>query len=331
MKKIILFLLTLIMALCSFSLVACGENENANVVTDEDFPVLTDTRDTEVKMNTITTLNGMEVTYNMNTRKIVCIHGSQDVVAFGIKLLAYEGTSDITGYEKYYDGASSLVNTSPFSAEEVMSYAPELILVNQRMSSTDIATLSKIAPTIPLYTDSNDFTQRLKYIGNIFGLKEHAEKLSKYAEDLKTSMINTMKGLGLTDKTLTIFTYMGNISIVPERGWFMNTIIYEYVGIKREQKVIDFMQNESTIAYEPISAERIKDYEGDMVMFASDGGTTISTYVTENIGWKSLRAVRENRVGVIDITPYAQKGVILLYNQYYQILEALKVSGGLTK
>ena len=109
----------------------------------------------------------------------------------------------------------------------------------------------------------------------------------------------------------------------------MNVIIYDYLGVKRLENVRAFMQDESGFAYEPISAENLKNYEGDLVFFAGDGQKTITTYVSENEGWKALRAVKENRVGVIDLTPYAQKGVILLYDQYYQILEALKTAAGI--
>jgi len=308
-----------------FILVSCGNKSN-DVEVDLDFPKLEDTRGTEEKLNTIYTLNGNEVTYNMNTRRIVCVFGSQDVVAFGIKLLAFEGSTDKTGYEEFYDGAMELQDTQPFSAEEILSYHPELIFVNQKMDMTNIETLSKIAPTIPLYTDSNDFAVRLNYIGKIFGLEESAQKLISYANNLRKDMVQTMKDLNLADKTLTIYSYMGNITIPPERGWFMNTIIYEYVGFLRKDNVKEFMQDESSIAYKPISNEKLKDYEGDLVIFASFSGTEISTYVSENVGWQRLNAVKENRVGVIDITPYAQKGVILLYNQYHQILKAIKIA-----
>ncbi|MCR4951297.1 MAG: ABC transporter substrate-binding protein [Solobacterium sp.] len=292
-----------------------------------EFPKLEDTRPEEYKENTFTTLNGDEVTYNMNTRKIVCLFGSQDVVAFGIPLLAYEGSTDITGYESFYDGASALMNSTPFSPEEVLSYEPELILVNQKMSASNIEALSKIAPVIPLYTDSTDFKTRLSYIGEIFGLQEHAKKLIAYADTIREEMVSELKKLGLSDKTLTIYTYMGAISIPPERGWFMNTILFDYAGIKRLPQVEAFMKDESGVAYEAISAEKLKDYEGDMVIYAGFGEKTVSTYVSENVGWQALNAVREDRVGVIDITPYAQKGVILLENQYGQIMEALKKAG----
>ena len=325
----------MIFAVCTAMMTLCGcagssaaeETTPAETAGELSMPVLTDTRGEEYKENTFVTLNGDEVTYNMNTRKIVCLFGSQDVVAFGIPLLAYEGTTDITGYEKYYDGAVALKNSTPFSPEEILSFEPELILVNQKMSAANIAALSKIAPVIPLYTDSNDFETRLSYIGEIFGLPNHAAKLTAYANGIRDEMVKELNDLGLSDKTLTIYTYMGAISIPPERGWFMNTIIYDYAGIKRLPIVEEFMQDESGVAYEAISAEKLKDYEGDMVIYAGFGEKTISTYVSENVGWQSLNAVKEDRVGIIDITPFAQKGVILLEDQYGQVMDALKTAG----
>lgn len=330
MKKALKRLLSLTMIL---TISGCQSNEEAAEVSavSEGFPSLTDTRSEEYKENTFTTLNGDEVTYNMNTRKIVCISGSQDVVAFGIPLLAYEGTTDITGYEEYYGDATALLDSTPFSPEEILAYEPELILVNQKMSSANIAALSKIAPTIPLYTDSNDTATRLNYIGEIFGLQDSAEKLIAYAENETNQMVDEIKNLGLQDKTLTIYTYMGAVTIPPERGWFMNTIIYDYAGLQRLDNVKEFMQDESGVAYEAISAEKLKEYEGDLVIYAGFGEDTISTYVTENVGWQSLDAVKEDRVGIIDITPYAQKGVILLHDQYAQVLSALKTAAKISE
>ncbi len=334
-KKIIsfLFLITLFLISCSNNADTSNkENSSTNTSTttttssntDIKMPKLVDERPDEYKENTITTLNGDEVTYNMNTKKIVATFGSQDVVAFGIKLLAYEGTTDIEGYEEFYQDAEALVNSSPISSEEILSYHPELILVNEGMSLSNIKALSKIAPVIPLYTDSIDFEERLTFIGKIFGLEESANKLIEYSENLKTTMLKKVKDLGVEGKTLTIFTYFGNgISIPPDRGWFMNVLIYDYMNIQRLDNVKEFMQDESVVAYSAISAESLKDYEGDLVIFAASGEKKITTYVTENAGWKRLKAVKENRVGIIDLTPYAQKGIILLYDQYNQIYEAL--------
>ena len=325
MKK---FFNLLMIAFGLFLFVSCSSNSGEKTTNNQSqMQQFSDTRSNEIKMNTITTLNGDSVTYNMNTRRIVCTFGSQDVVAFGVKLLAYEASTDVEGYESFYGDAQALVNSAPIDPEEILSYEPELIFVSQGTSKSTILSLSKIAPTIPLYTDSLDFSVRLSYIGEIFGLKDTASKLIKYADDLKNNMIEEVKSLNLLDKTLTIYTYFGNgISIPPQRGWFMNTIIYDYLGLKRLENVEKFMTDESGIAYAAISSESLKEYEGDLVLYAGFGETKVSTYVSENAGWKRLKAVKENRVGVIDITPYAQKGVILLEKQYSQIIEALKVA-----
>ena len=319
--------LKLLLLLIPLSISGCKSSNNTNVV-DEEFPIITDSRDKEEKMVDFITLNGNLVKYNQNTRKIVCTFGSHDVVAFGIPLLAYENSTEIAGFESFYLGASPLIYSTPISAEEILSYHPELILVNEKMDAETIKTLSNVAPVIPLYTDSTNFKQRLTYIGEIFGMNEEAKKLINYADSLKESMVNRIKQLSLQDKTVTLFTYMGGISIPPERGWFMNTIIYDYCGLKRKDNVYDFMNDESVIAYNTISSEKIKDYEGDLVIYAGFGEDTIPTYVSENPGWQNLDAVKENRVGILDITLFQQKGVILLYEQYLQVLNALKVASG---
>jgi ABC-type Fe3+-hydroxamate transport system substrate-binding protein len=313
----------LIMILSFIGLSSCNSEEK-KALSDNEFPALVDTREETYKENEFKTLNGDTVKYNQNTRKIVCLFGSQDVVSFGIKLLAYEASTDIKGYEKYYDGAIQLVGNQPFNSEEILNLEPELILVNQKMSKGHLEVLKKIAPTIPLYTDSNDFSLRLNYIGKIFGLTNSANTLIEYEKNLKTSMLEEVKNLNLTDKTLTIYTYLGNLTIPPERGWYMNTILYEYLGFKRLDNVKNFMQDESVNAYPLISSEKIKEYEGDLVIYASFGEDKISSYVTENVGWQMLDAVIEDRVGMIDITYYSTKGVLLLYNQYSEILNALK-------
>lgn len=321
MKKLLLLpLLTLL-------LTSCGTN-NTTYSLDEEFPTITDSRPNEEKMVDFVTLNGNLVTYNQNTRKIVCTFGSQDIVAFGIHLLAYEQDTDTSGFESLYEGSSKLIYSTPISAEEILSYHPELILVNEKMSADTIKTLTHIAPVIPLYTDSTDFEQRLSYIGDIFNMKEEAKTLIDYSINLKNAMIDKIDALSLRDKTVTLFTYMGGISIPPDRGWFMNTIIYDYCGLKRKDNVYHFMTDESVIAYNTISSEKIKDYEGDLVIYAGFDGDKISTYVSENPGWQNLDAVKENRVGTLDITVYQQKGIILLHEQYLQVFNALKVASG---
>ena len=66
MKKVPLLWIAALICSLLLDFAACKKEEENAVIADESFPVLEDTRPTEVKMNTVTTLNGNEVTYNFD-------------------------------------------------------------------------------------------------------------------------------------------------------------------------------------------------------------------------------------------------------------------------
>lgn len=106
MVSAILAVIMCVMCVGMFS--ACGKQstEKAQFKT---VPVLEDTRSTETKMNTFKTLNGNEVTYNMNTRKIVAISGAGDLVAFGLRPSAViADSSTVESYKTFFEGVKLL-------------------------------------------------------------------------------------------------------------------------------------------------------------------------------------------------------------------------------
>lgn len=304
-----------------------GTQEKAQFKT---VPVLEDTRPTEAKENTFTTLNGDQVTYNMNTRRIVAISGAGDLAAFGIRPLAVIADSTtVTSYKTFFDGVKLLEYTQPFDPEEILSYEPELILVNQLMDQSDIETLEKIAPVIPLYRESFDFEERLGYIGKIFGLEENADTLIAYAEETKQAALAKVADMNLSEKTVTVFYYMDGVSVPPTDYWYFNKIIYTDLGMKRLEIVDQFLAEQDN-PFAPISYETLPQYEGDVVIYAdimaAMMGTELSipTDLAQNPMWQSLKAVKEDRVGVIDAMLYAEKDVLYLYAQYDGILKAFE-------
>ena len=101
MSKKISLALALICSLFIFGLFsACRHDEKMENY--ETVPVLEDTRGTQEKMNTFRTLNGDEVTYNMNTRRIIALSGAGDLVAFGLRPLAVSGNTTTAGYESFF-------------------------------------------------------------------------------------------------------------------------------------------------------------------------------------------------------------------------------------
>lgn len=330
-KKILPVVLLIAVSVVSASvLLACTPGEVDPKVAG--VPTLTDTRSTEATNVTITTIDGREVTYNKNTRKIVAMSNEGDLVAMGIRPLAVMTPSDIQkAYPAFFEGIGTLQYTQPFDEEEVLSYHPELILIYEGMDDSDIEALSKIAPVITLPRDEYDFSQRLGYIGEVFGMKENADALIKYAADVKKESLEKISKLELEGKTVSIFYDLmgGSIMVPPMAWWYFNTIVYDYMGME-QTAAAKALTLESMMT--PISNEKVREFEGDIVIYAdiaaTNGVPSIPEVIRTNPGWMVLTAVQENRVGVIDAGIYADKDVLYLAEQYRQLLTAFKKATG---
>ena len=321
--------LMMVLFLAASSLLTSCVEERAN--DQEKAPVLEDYRDNKVeKLNTIIDINGKEVTYDMNTNDIVALGCAGDLLAMGIRPLAVDGNANTTGYEDFYKGVEILKNTQPFDPQEVLSYHPKLILTYDTMDEKDLNTLGKLkVPVIPIYFSTYDYEKRLNYIGEIFGLEKNAEALISYYKDLEDKSLKELEEMGQEDKSLTIFTYYQGITIPPDyNGAFVfNHILYDVLGFKKIKKVEDFLNDQHSQAYATISNEVIKDYEGDIVLFATMGDElVIPDVVLTNVGWQALKAQKENRIGVNNMLLYSFKDVLYMDAQYDQLISALKIS-----
>ncbi len=325
LKNIIFKICACLVIVLSTMLTSCNEKANEALPT---VPVLKDTRSEEVEMVTIKTLNGKDVTYNKNTKNIVALSNTGDLLALGVRPLAVDGNANQTGYEEFFKAVEILNNTQPFDPEEVMSYRPELILTYNTMDETNIAKLEKIAPTIPVYFDTYDYTKRLTYLGDILGLSENAKTIIDYCKKTEEVGIQKINELNIQDKSVTVYTYYQGLTIPPnyKDAFVFNHILYNTLNLKMLPIVKDFLDDQSQQAFSQISNEKLKDYEGDLVIFAGLGEASIPDSVKTNEGYKSLKAVKENRVGCIDMILYSFKDALYMEAQYNQILEALKVA-----
>lgn len=330
-RKTARLIITLLL-FCSIltSLPLAGHAENSEKKQAVSLPQLTDIRPTEAKENTFTTLNGNEVTYNMNTRRIIALSGAGDLAAFGIHPLAVlSDPQNIEMYQDYFEGVKILEYSQPYNIEEILSYEPELILVYQMMDEKNIEELSKIAPVIPLHRESFDFSERLGYIGEIFGLEENAKQLVQYAEQTKESALKEIESLGIKDKSVTIFYYFDAVSIPPSDFWYFNKIIYDYLELEMPEAVRSFLNEPNHMPFSPISNEVLPSFEGDGVLYADlMGDMQIPESLAANPGWMALKAVKEDKVGVLNALLYAEKDVLYLQEQYSGILAALNKAFG---
>ena len=120
---------------------------------------------------------------------------------------------------------------------------------------------------------------------------------------------------------------MNGICIPPDfNGAFVfNHILYDVLQLNKNEKVEEYLNNQSQPAYSPISSEKLREYEGNLNLYASmDESDTIPEVVKTNEGWKSLSCVKNDKVGVIDITLFALKDVLYMQAQYQSLFKALE-------
>lgn len=322
-----------------FSLTSCDTtSQNTSQTPTDTVDILEDTRPETVEMTTITTLNGDEVTYNKNTRRIITLSGTGDVLALGIRPYACDGNVITTGYEDFFTDEVSILNyTQPFNSEELMMYHPDVILVYDTMDISDINKLKKVASqaVIPIYYEEYDYAKRLTYLGELFGLEDNAKKVIEQIDEMIASYVDELEKLNLKGKTLTVFSYYSNGICIPPTyrdGWTFNKILYQDLGMTTIETVTEYLNDHTVSAYNPISQEKLKDYEGELVLFADitsgsgEDDLEVPTIVQENVGWQSLKAVQEDRVGVFNAAYFAYKDVLYLEHQYELLLDALKVA-----
>lgn len=98
-------------------------------------------------------------------------------------------------------------------------------------------------------------------------MEDRANQLIKYAEEVQKNAVEEISKLNLKDKTVSLFYYMEGVSIPPTGLWYFNKILYDYLGMKRTKMAEEFLADENNGPFTPISNEKLKDYEGELVIY----------------------------------------------------------------
>ncbi len=332
MKYVLLGVLMTLVCVCSaFLMTGCKANKEEIEI--ESLPVLEDTRGTENENATITDALDREVTYNKNARKIVTLAWESDLIGLGVKPLAVSNTNEALAemYASFYKDVEFIDTYNNNFYEAVMAYQPDLII--STTNATWVGNLEKIASTIAVDYAEQDYAVRLNRLAEIFGLQDNAKKLIDYATETKNNAVKKAEQMGLKDKTVTVFGSMQNLMIAHVDFWGAkyDTILFEEFGMKKTQAVEEYLAeaNANNTLFSGVSSEAVPNYEADYTLYCDMTGLKeIPPTVQSNPGWMSLKAVQENRVGIIDFGLYAIKDLICLGEQYNQLFSALEVAMG---
>ncbi|ARA98002.1 MULTISPECIES: ABC transporter substrate-binding protein [Geobacillus] len=254
---------------------------------------------------------GKDYTVPVKTDKIV-ITGSmetmEDALVLGVKPLGGitvggkfpEMFKDITG------STVSIGEKAQPNIEEILKLKPDVIFSTTKFPPDVAQKLEKIATTIPISHISTDWEANLRVLAEVTGTQDKAEEvLNQYKKDLEEA--NAKLGDKLKDKkVVAVRIRSGNIMIYPPNVFF-NPSLYTDLGFTVPQEI------QNAKAQEVISLEKFSEMNPDyiFVQFSEDENKNNPKALEElqnNPIWKSINAVKNDKVFVNVVDPLAQGG-----------------------
>jgi iron complex transport system substrate-binding protein len=228
----------------------------------------------------ITTLGGVLA---LNTQPI----GSTNI---------YQTESDFPTYLKGKMGEIKLLGRSQPNLERMLLIKPDLI-VGWKGSAEIYPLLSKIAPTVLLdWEGAPSWREHFNLLAEVLDKKEQQQQAWNHyyqrVEELKTSL-----GDRFQDKKIS-FIYFGSRGIESDvKNSFAGSILND-IGLQRPeaQNVI------LPYGILSISEEELQKADGDILFVAtwSDKESQIFAKLKQKPLWKTLRAVQQNHVYLVD-------------------------------
>ncbi|KXG09505.1 Iron-uptake system-binding protein [Anoxybacillus sp. P3H1B] len=254
---------------------------------------------------------GKDYTVPVKTDKIV-ITGSmetmEDALVLGVKPLGGitvggkfpEMFKDITG------STVSIGEKAQPNIEEILKLKPDVIFSTTKFPPDVAQKLEKITTTIPVSHISTDWEANLRVLAEVTGTRDKADEvLNQYKKDLEEAKAKL--GDKLKDKkVVAVRIRSGNIMIYPPDVFF-NPSLYTDLGLTVPQEI------QNAKAQEMISLEKFSEMNPDyiFVQFSEDENKNNPKALEElqnNPIWKSINAVKNDKVFVNVVDPLAQGG-----------------------
>lgn len=286
-KKYILMLC--IIMLFTTSLIGCSYQKDSSDVLAENKPGTEDSKSEKKGTRIISTVKG-DVEVPSNPQRVVVNWYIGDVFTLDIIPVAASAWTHET--MPFYDKFEGVANIENWDAEEIMSYEPDLIIT---YSEDDFDNFSKIAPVIVVPEVGVSSIERLKFLGEITGREAEAKAaIDKFEEKLESAK-EQLTSDDFENKTFSILQDWGASSygIYYETGSRGGTLVYEYLGLKKPQKleqlIKDSNQGRGSLSYEVAA-----DYFGDYVLWFLMENSESEFAQTEI--WNSIPAVKSGNI-----------------------------------
>lgn len=192
------------------------------------------------------------------------------------------------------------IGTSEPNLETVLSLKPDLIIGLDWFKSI-YPLLSKIAPTVLDESNYVAWEKHFSFVAKALGKQEVEKALwDRYyqrIEQLKLALGDRYK-----DKKISFVTFTSNQIHIDARNSFAAAILRDANLSRPDAQSID-----SVYGSNPISLEELEKIDGDILFVTtySRGANQFLEKNQQNPLWKTLKAVRENRVYYVDMMSWA--------------------------
>lgn len=232
-----------------------------------------------------------------------------NVLALGVKPIAttnevHQGEKSLTLLQGKTEGIK-LIGLSQPNLEATLLLKPDLI-IGVDWFKPIYPILSKIAPTVLGELNYSTWEKHLTFVAEVLGKQEAEQALWKRyyqrIERLKQALGNRYQ-----DKKIS-FIYVGRDRIhIDARNSYAGSIISDAILQRPVSQNIDAPYGAS-----PISLEELEKVDGDILFvttFSNNGNEFLKKQQQEPL-WKTLKAVRENRVYYVDFTSWAATNML---------------------
>lgn len=265
---------------CGSNNTEVGDNAQTNNLPANN-PPLAETRFVSTEMG--------DVEIPVQPQRVIIPYQQGDLLALGIKPVGTSFNDDAVFEEEMGDTAIGIPWETDLEA--IMALEPDLIIYT---NTDDFDKLSLIAPTviIPKLYSMNPL-ERLTLLGDLVGKPGKAEELIGEFHAKVAVSKSQLEQAGLLDNTVALIEFNeSTVYIYGNRYGRGGELLYDYLGMKAPQKVIDdIIEHPDDPRYLDVSREVLADYQGDFI-FSDEN----SLKMENDSIWQSLTAVKEGKV-----------------------------------
>ncbi|WP_438445417.1 iron-hydroxamate ABC transporter substrate-binding protein [Gorillibacterium sp. sgz5001074] len=200
----------------------------------------------------------------------------------------------------------SIGEKSQPNVETILKLKPDVILGTSKFPADVSEKLVKIAPTFPVSHLSTDWEANLNLLAELTGKQAQAKQaIDQYKSDLEAAKARL--GEKLKDKkVVAIRIRAGSITIYRDE-FFFNPSLYKDLGLKVPDQI------KAAQSQETVSLEKFSEINPDYIFlqFSEDENKDKPKSLEDlqnNPIWKSMNAVKNNKVFVNVVDPLAQGG-----------------------